>query len=56
MVDKSIPSTAFDVMRQYLIHGAKLVGEFEVPLLPAVNVYPEDTVSFRESFSRKIKA
>lgn len=54
-MDKSQASTAFDVMKQYLIRGAELVGEYEVPMLPAVNVRPEDTVSFRESFSRKIK-
>lgn len=54
-MDKSKASTAFDVMKQFLIQGATLVGEYEVPALPAINIIPEDTVSFRESFSRKIK-
>lgn len=54
-MDKSKPSTAFDVMKQFLIQGASLVGKYEVPALPTINIRPDDTVSFRESFSRKIK-
>lgn len=54
-IDKSLPATAFDVEKQFLIQGAALAGKYEVPLLPAVNVRPKDTVSFRESFDRKIR-
>lgn len=55
MVDKSIACTAFDVMKQYLIQNATLVGKYDIPMLPPVNIIPKETVDFRESFSRKIK-
>lgn len=47
--------TAFDVNKEFLIQGAELIGPYDIPLLPSISAYPEDTVSFRESFSRKIK-
>lgn len=46
--------TAYDVMKEFLIAGAELT-EFGFPILPAVNIRPEDTVDFEESFSRKLK-
>lgn len=47
--------TAFDVMKEFLIAGAELEPEYGIPILPAVNLRPADTVDFGESFSRKIK-
>lgn len=47
--------TAFDMMKEYLIAGAELEPEYGIPILPAVNLRPEDTVDFSESFSRKLK-
>lgn len=47
--------TAFDVMKEFLIAGAELETKYGIPILPAVNLRPSDTVDFGESFSRKIK-
>lgn len=47
--------TAFDVNKEFLIQGAELVGDNQIPLLPPINIRPEDTVDFSSSFSRKIK-
>ena len=49
--------TAFDVMKEYLILGAELDGEYQIPIVPACNLetLPEDSVDFEDSFSRKIK-
>lgn len=47
--------TAFDVMKEFLIAGAELEPKYGIPILPAVNLHPVDTVDFGESFSRKIK-
>lgn len=47
-------STAFDVMKEFLIAGSELT-ELGFPILPSVNIRPEDTVDFEESFSRKLK-
>lgn len=55
MIYNSLPHTAFDVMKEFLIYGAELEGRYQIPVLPAVNLTPKDTVDFRESFSRKIK-
>lgn len=46
--------TAFDVMKEFLIYGAEL-DEYGVPILPPVNIIPKETVTFRESFDKKIK-
>ena len=40
-------------MKQSLIFGAEL-SEFGFPILPAVNLSPNDTVDFRESLSRTL--
>lgn len=47
--------TAFDVMKEFLITGAELEPKYGIPILPAVNLRPADTVDFGESFSRRIK-
>lgn len=47
--------TAFDVMKESLIAGAELEPKYGIPILPAVNLRPSDTVDFGENFSRKIK-
>ena len=49
--------TAFDVMKEFLIIGAELDGKHQIPILPPCNFgyYPEDSIDFEESFSRKIK-
>ena len=49
--------TAFDVMKEFLIIGAELDGKYQIPMLPPCNFdyYPEDSIDFEESFSRKIK-
>lgn len=46
--------TAYDVMKEFLIAGAELT-ELGFPVLPPVNIRPDDTVDFEESFSRKLK-
>lgn len=38
--------TAFDVNKEFLIQGAELVGEYQIPLLPPINIRPDDTVDF----------
>ena len=47
--------TDFDVMKEFLIEGCELDGEYGIPMLPASHAVPTDTVDFAESFSRKIK-
>ena len=47
--------TAFDVNKEFLIQGAELDGQYQIPMLPPINIFPEDTVDFSLSFSRKIK-
>lgn len=47
--------TAYDVMKEFLIAGAELEPQWGIPILPAINLRPTDTVDFAESFSRKIK-
>lgn len=32
--------TAYDVMKEYLITGAELDGQFQVPMLPKSDVVP----------------
>lgn len=40
-------STANDVMKEFLIYGAKLT-EMGFPILPAVQAHPSDTIDFRK--------
>lgn len=47
-------STANDVMKEFLIYGAELT-EMGFPKLPAVQVYPSDTIDFRSGLSRTFK-
>lgn len=46
--------TDFDVMKEFLIQGAEL-DRYGIPIMPPINIAPEETVDFSESFSRKIK-
>lgn len=49
--------TSFDVMKEYLITGAILSEKWQIPVLPpcSLNFFPDDSIDFEESFSRKIK-
>ena len=48
--------TAYDVMREYMITGAELDGRYQIPMMDRyVDEIPQDTVDFKDSFSRKIK-
>lgn len=47
--------TAFDIMKEFLIQGAELESTWGIPILPAINIRPADSIDFGESFSRKIK-
>lgn len=48
--------TAYDVMKEFLITDAELVGQYGIPKIPKTFIHPgKDTVDFAESFSRKIK-
>lgn len=50
-------NTAFDVMKEYLILGAKLDGIYQIPIIPTCELdsFPQDSIDFEESFNRKIK-
>ena len=48
--------TAYDVMKEFLITDAELVGQYGIPKIPKTFIHPgKNTVDFAESFSRKIK-
>lgn len=49
--------TSFDVMKEFLITGAELTEEYQIPKIPPcqLDTLPEDSIDFEESFSRKIK-
>lgn len=47
-------STSKDVMKEFLIYGAELT-DLGFPILPAVQVHPEDTIDFRSGLSRTLK-
>lgn len=49
--------TSFDVMKEFLITGAELTEEYQIPKIPPcqLDTPPEDSIDFEESFSRKIK-
>lgn len=47
-------STTNDVMKEFLIYGAKLT-ELGFPILPAVDCKPTDTIDFCSSLSRNLK-
>lgn len=49
--------TSFDVMKEFLITGAELGGDYQIPIIPKcqVDYLPEDSIDFEESFSRKLK-
>lgn len=50
-------NTAFDVMKEFLINGSELDGKYQFPVIPAckLETFPQDSIDFEESFSRKIK-
>lgn len=49
--------TSYDVMKEFLITGAELEGRYQIPKIPPCHLdyFPEDSVDFGESFSRKIR-
>ena len=47
--------TAYDVMKEYLITGAELDGQFQVPMLPKSDVVPSKGIDFVSSKSRTLK-
>lgn len=47
--------TAYDVMKEYLITGAELDGQFQVPMLPKSDVVPSNGIDFVSSKSRTLK-
>ena len=47
--------TAYDVMKEYLITDAELDGQFQVPMLPKVNLVPNRGIDFVSSKSRSLK-
>lgn len=48
-------TTDYDTMHELIIQGCELSGKYGFPELPSVHIEPENTVDFRESYSRKIK-
>ena len=53
---ESMIHTAYDVMKEFLITDAELVGQYGIPKIPKTFIHPgKNTVDFAESFSRKIK-
>ena len=56
MISQGISHTAYDVMREYMIAGAELDGQFQIPMMERYTDRPgEDTVDFKDSFSSRIK-
>ena len=47
--------TAYDVMKEYLITGAELDGQFQIPMLPKVDFSPGKSIDFVSSKSRSLK-
>lgn len=48
--------TAYDVMREYMITGAELVGKYQIPMVERfLDHSGSDTVDFKDSYDRKIK-
>lgn len=47
--------TAYDVMKEYLITGAELDGQFQIPMLPKVDFSPGKSIDFASSKSRSLK-
>ena len=47
--------TAYDVMKEYLVTGAVLDGEYQIPMLPQTNVVPTKGIDFVSSKSRTLK-
>lgn len=48
-------TTDFDTCRELLIQGAELTEKYNFPILKAVHEFPVKTISFRDSFGRKIE-
>lgn len=47
--------TAYDVMKEYLITGAELDGQFQIPMLPRSDATPNKSIDFASSKSRALK-
>lgn len=47
--------TAYDVMKEYLITGAELDGQFQIPILPKVDFSAGKSIDFASSKSRSLK-
>lgn len=56
MIAQGISHTAYDTMKEYMLTGAELDGKYQIPMMDRyVDEIPQDTVDFKDSFSRKIK-
>lgn len=47
--------TAYDVMKEYLITGAELDGQFQIPMLPKVDFSAGKSIDFVSSKFRSLK-
>ena len=47
--------TAYDVMKEYLITGAELDGQYQIPIIPPVQLAPKKSIDFVSSKSRSLK-
>ena len=56
MIAQGISHTAYDTIKEYMLTGAELDGRYQIPMMDRyVDEIPQDTVDFKDSFSRKIK-
>ena len=56
MIAQGISHTAYDTMNEQMLTGAELDGKYQIPMMDRyVDEIPQDTVDFKDSFSRKIK-
>lgn len=56
MIAQGISHTAYDTMKEYMLTGAELDGKYQIPMMDRyVDEIPQDTVDFKDSFSRKMK-
>ena len=48
-------NTDFDTMKEYLIYGAELDGEYGFAKIPPINILPKETIDFDSSLNRHLK-
>lgn len=48
-------NTDFDTMKEYLIYGAELDGEYGFAKIPPINILPNETIDFDSSLNRNLK-